>query len=341
MSKYMAFIANDRNNIAKNTKNTGDDDWETDASYVNDISEKDQRWGSKEIGGKAKEVVNMNDLRNKVKETDDKAAKDELTKKPGSAYGYGGKFGVQTDRMDKSAHSNTVEDDKGSKNTSYKPQGPLQDTKSAAKVFEQKAAANKPDPPRVAAPKTTPVNKFTAPVAAPVAPKPTPVNKFSAPVAPPAAAKPMAPKPKIPEPEPEPEYVPEPEPVYVEAVRMPDPEPEPEPIQSNDDWSEPASTVPEPPVAPVEEWPTEEPPQNIETEQPLVEEAYPPEQPQASGDLPAQARALYDFDSQDTEELGFKAGDIINIIQAVDAEWWQGEVDGRQGIFPVSYVEAL
>jgi len=73
----MAFSATDKKNI----KNSGDDDWETDASYVNDISEKDQRWGSKEIGGKAKEVVNMNELRTKVKETDDKAARDELTKK--------------------------------------------------------------------------------------------------------------------------------------------------------------------------------------------------------------------------------------------------------------------
>jgi len=120
---------------------------------------------------------------------------------------------------------------------------------------------------------------------------------------------------------------------------MPDPEPEPE--QSND-WSEPTSTVPEPPVAPyAEEW-VEEPIQNTEIEQAaVIEEAYPPEPQAGSGDLPAQARALYDFDAQDTEELAFKAGDIINIIQAVDAEWWQGEVDGRQGIFPVSYVESM
>jgi hypothetical protein len=26
-----------------------DDDWDTDPDYVNDVSEKDQRWGSKEI----------------------------------------------------------------------------------------------------------------------------------------------------------------------------------------------------------------------------------------------------------------------------------------------------
>jgi len=331
----MAFSATDKKNI----KNSGDDDWETDSSYVNDISEKDQRWGSKELGGKAKEVVNMNELRTKVKETDDKAARDELTKKPGSAYGYGGKFGVQTDRMDKSAHTNAVEEDKDTnKNTSYKPQGPLKDTKSAAKVFEQKAAANKPDPPRVVPTKAvTPPVKYTPPAPKPA---PAPATKFTPPA--PVAAKPT-PKfvPKIPEPEPEPVYVPEPEPVYIpEPVRMPEPEPEPE--QSND-WSEPASVVPEPPVAPsTEEW-AEEPVQNTEIEQVVViEETYAQEQPQAgSGDLPAQARALYDFDPQDTEELGFKAGDIITIIQAVDAEWWQGEVDGRQGIFPVSYVESL
>jgi len=337
----MAFSATDKKNI----KNSGDDDWETDSSYVNDISEKDQRWGSKEIGGKAKEVVNMNELRTKVKETDDKAARDELTKKPGSAYGYGGKFGVQTDRMDKSAHTNAVEEDKDTgKNTSYKPQGPLKDTKSAAKVFEQKAAANKSEPVKVAPTKAvTPPAKYTPPAPKPVQ-APTPAAKFTPPA--PVAAKPTpkfvpkAPEPvRMPEPEPEPVYVPEPEPepVYVpEPVRMPEPEPE----QSND-WSEP-SAVSEAPVAAVEEW-AEEPVQNAEIEQVVViEETYQAEQPQAgNGDLPAQARALYDFDAQDAEELGFKAGDTINIIQAVDAEWWQGEVDGRQGIFPVSYVEAL
>jgi len=48
----MAFSATDKKNI----KNSGDDDWETDSSYVNDISEKDQRWGSKELVVKLKKL---------------------------------------------------------------------------------------------------------------------------------------------------------------------------------------------------------------------------------------------------------------------------------------------
>jgi len=72
----MGFSANDKKNI----KSSGADDWDTDPNYVNDVSEKDQRWGSKELGGKPKEVVNMNELRAKVKDSDDKASKEDTKK---------------------------------------------------------------------------------------------------------------------------------------------------------------------------------------------------------------------------------------------------------------------
>lgn len=31
--------------------NTGDDDWETDPDFINDVNEEEQRWGSKTIEG--------------------------------------------------------------------------------------------------------------------------------------------------------------------------------------------------------------------------------------------------------------------------------------------------
>lgn len=37
-------------NIAS-TKPDADDDWETDTDFVNDVSEQEQRWGSKTIEG--------------------------------------------------------------------------------------------------------------------------------------------------------------------------------------------------------------------------------------------------------------------------------------------------
>ncbi|KAJ3313806.1 Hematopoietic lineage cell-specific protein [Blyttiomyces sp. JEL0837] len=44
-----------------------DDDWETDPDFVNNVSEKDQRWGNqKTIPAGDKPVVNMADLRSNV-----------------------------------------------------------------------------------------------------------------------------------------------------------------------------------------------------------------------------------------------------------------------------------
>jgi cortactin len=82
-----------------------DDDWETDSDFVNNVSEKEQRWGSKTVEGSGKpaQAVDLGQLRNKVTTQHEQVAKKEYEAKPGFSYGYGGKFGVQTDRMDKSA----------------------------------------------------------------------------------------------------------------------------------------------------------------------------------------------------------------------------------------------
>lgn len=46
--------------------------------------------------------------------------------------------------------------------------------------------------------------------------------------------------------------------------------------------------------------------------------------------------ALYDYESQAHGDLGFSAGDVIEIIHRTDNtnEWWTGRVDGREGQFP-------
>ncbi|KAJ1730154.1 actin binding protein, partial [Coemansia biformis] len=55
------------------------------------------------------------------------------------------------------------------------------------------------------------------------------------------------------------------------------------------------------------------------------------------------ARALYDYDQQTEDELGFKEGDIIYNVDQLDPGWWAGESeDGlRQGMFPSNFVEML
>ncbi|NWR80590.1 HCLS1 protein, partial [Centropus unirufus] len=80
------------------------DDWDTDPDFVNDISEKEQRWGAKTIEGSGRaEHIDIHQLRSKVSEEHEVIKKKELEAGPKASYGYGGKFGTERDRMDKCA----------------------------------------------------------------------------------------------------------------------------------------------------------------------------------------------------------------------------------------------
>lgn len=48
--------------------------------------------------------------------------------------------------------------------------------------------------------------------------------------------------------------------------------------------------------------------------------------------------ALYDFTSDREDELTFKQGDVITVISKTHPDWWNGELDGAQGIFPANFV---
>ncbi|XP_055850988.1 src substrate cortactin [Episyrphus balteatus] len=90
--------------IQNEQSNDNDDDWETDPDFINDVTEQEQRWGSKTIEGSGRTAgsINMQQLREETEKSDQDRKKKEIEElNPG--YGYGGKFGVQTDRMDKSA----------------------------------------------------------------------------------------------------------------------------------------------------------------------------------------------------------------------------------------------
>ncbi len=51
-------------------------------------------------------------------------------------------------------------------------------------------------------------------------------------------------------------------------------------------------------------------------------------------------RAVYDFNGS-SDELSFKAGTEIVVLNEVLDDWWIGEVDGQTGMFPISYTEAV
>nr|XP_020633604.1 src substrate cortactin-like isoform X2 [Pogona vitticeps] len=90
-------------NVSVKVESQGDD-WDTDPDFVNDISEKEQRWGAKTIEGSGRaEHIDIHQLRSKVSEEHEVLKKKELETAPKASYGYGGKFGTEKDRMDKSA----------------------------------------------------------------------------------------------------------------------------------------------------------------------------------------------------------------------------------------------
>ncbi|NP_989060.1 crk-like protein [Xenopus tropicalis] len=53
-------------------------------------------------------------------------------------------------------------------------------------------------------------------------------------------------------------------------------------------------------------------------------------------------RTLYDFPGNDAEDLPFKKGEILVIVEKPEEQWWSARnKDGRIGMIPVPYVEKL
>lgn len=86
--------------LAENANNP--DDWDTDPDFVNTVSEKEQRWGSKTIQGSGRmDSVDIEKLCEQVKLDENSQLKSKS--KHLETTGYGGKYGLEHDRVDKSA----------------------------------------------------------------------------------------------------------------------------------------------------------------------------------------------------------------------------------------------
>lgn len=49
-------------------------------------------------------------------------------------------------------------------------------------------------------------------------------------------------------------------------------------------------------------------------------------------------RIVYSFTAERPTEMSVTEGEIVTLIRHVDSDWTEGEVDGRRGLFPTSFV---
>ncbi|XP_064414939.1 GRB2-related adapter protein-like isoform X1 [Latimeria chalumnae] len=56
---------------------------------------------------------------------------------------------------------------------------------------------------------------------------------------------------------------------------------------------------------------------------------------------PRHVQAQFDFLAQDKSELSFYRGDIIEVLDCSDPNWWKGSCHGKVGLFPRNYVHPI
>ena len=67
----------------------------------------------------------------------------------------------------------------------------------------------------------------------------------------------------------------------------------------------------------------------------------PPTGSSDAGDAgPVFVEALYDHVADDDDELNFKVGDMVEVLEMEAGGWWKGRCHGQDGLFPVNYVQA-
>jgi hypothetical protein len=83
---------------------------------------------------------------------------------------------------------------------------------------------------------------------------------------------------------------------------------------------------------------------NVAASQPAAPEpapaaAAPASKPPPPAKAKVTARALFNYEAANDEELTLVEHQIVEITKEDDSGWWQGIVNGKEGWFPANYVE--
>ncbi|XP_029962346.1 intersectin-1 [Salarias fasciatus] len=68
-------------------------------------------------------------------------------------------------------------------------------------------------------------------------------------------------------------------------------------------------------------------------------EPTPPKMAAAGTTAVCQVIGMYDYVAQNDDELAFQKGQVITVLNKDDCDWWKGELNGREGLFPSNYVK--
>uniref|UniRef100_A0A8C5GW75 Intersectin-2-like n=1 Tax=Gouania willdenowi TaxID=441366 RepID=A0A8C5GW75_GOUWI len=52
-----------------------------------------------------------------------------------------------------------------------------------------------------------------------------------------------------------------------------------------------------------------------------------------------QVIAIYDYSAANQDEISFSKGQLINVLDKSNPDWWKGEINGATGLFPFNYVK--
>lgn len=68
----------------------------------------------------------------------------------------------------------------------------------------------------------------------------------------------------------------------------------------------------------------------------------PPKKVQSQEQYAEYVTAIYDFEGQNDGDLAFREGDRIRVVKKTESadDWWDGELNGKVGVFPANYVQA-
>ncbi|XP_062415482.1 CD2-associated protein isoform X3 [Pungitius pungitius] len=66
-------------------------------------------------------------------------------------------------------------------------------------------------------------------------------------------------------------------------------------------------------------------------------------QPPAASKKPKRrkCKVLFDYQPQNEDELELKIGDVVDVIEEVEEGWWNGNFNGKSGLFPSNFVKEL